>query len=70
MCDETTKCAAEKEAGILYFLWRKAQEHSGAWGMPPKDAALEEREWKTKKEIVMFVEYRGCEYKGTKTKEN
>jgi len=31
---------------------------------------LEEREWKTKKEIVTFVEYRECEYKSTKTEEN
>jgi len=38
--------------------------------MPPKDTALEQREWETKKKIVTFVECRGCEYKSTKTKEN
>ena len=35
-----------------------------------KDTALEERGWKTKREIVMFVEYERYEYKGTKTEEN
>jgi len=38
--------------------------------MPPKGTALEERGWKTKEVIVMFVEYRGCEYKGTRTEKN
>jgi len=46
---------AEKEASILPI---------------EKGAALEKRGWKTKKEIVMFVEYGGYEYKGTKTEEN
>ena len=55
---------------LAYSLWRKMQEHSSVQGMPLKDTALEERGWKTKKEIVMFVECRRCEYKGTKTEEN
>jgi len=38
--------------------------------MPLKGTALEEREWKTKEVIVMFVEYGGYEYKGIRTKEN
>jgi len=25
----------------MHSLWRKAQEHSSVWGMPPKGAALE-----------------------------
>jgi len=40
------------------------------WGMLPKGTALEERGWKTKEVIVMFVECRGCEYKDTRTEKN
>ena len=38
--------------------------------MPPRGTALEEKGWKTKWEVVTFVEYSGCNYKGTKTEEN
>jgi len=37
--------------------------------MPLKGAALEERGWKTKREIITFVECGGCEYKGTRTED-
>ena len=50
---------AQQEKRLAQFLWRKVQEHSGTWDMPLKGTALEERGWKTKKEIVMFVECRG-----------
>ena len=51
-------------------LWRKVQKYSGAWGMPPRSATLEQREWMTKWEVVTFVECGGCNYKGTKTYKN
>jgi len=51
-------------------LWRKAQEHSSTWGMPPRSATLEQRGWTTKWEVVTFVECRGCDYEGTKTHKN
>jgi len=38
--------------------------------MPLRDAALEEQEWKTKWKVVIFVEYGGYKYKGTKMQEN
>ena len=38
--------------------------------MPPRSAALEERGWKMRWEVVIFVEYGGCNYKDTKTEEN
>jgi len=55
VCGKATKCAARKEAGTL---------------PTEKGTALEERGCKTKREIVMFVECGGCEYKGTKTEKN
>jgi len=61
---------AQQEKKLAHSLWRKAQEHSGMQGMPLKGTALEKRGWKTKKEIVTFVECGGYEYKGTKTEEN
>jgi len=51
-------------------LWRKAQEYCGERDMPPRGIALEEQGWKTRWKVVTFVEYGGCEYKGTKIQEN
>jgi len=61
---------AQQEKRLAHSLWRKAQEYSGTQGMPPKGAALEKKGWRTKREVVTFVECGGCKYKGTKTKEN
>ena len=61
---------AQQEIRLVHSLQRKVQEHSSTWSMPLKDIALEQRGWETKKEIVTFVECRGCEYKSTKTEEN
>jgi len=33
----------QQEERLVCSLWRKAQKHSGAWGMPPKNATLEQR---------------------------
>jgi len=60
----------QQERRLVYSLWRKAQKHSGAWGIPPKGTALKEEGWRTRHEVVMFVEGGGCKYKGTKTEEN
>ena len=38
--------------------------------MPLRGATLEEQGQKIRWEVVTFVEYRGCKYKGTKTQEN
>jgi len=43
------------------------KEHSGARGLPPKGAAMYIEGWTTPRKVVTFVEYRGCDYKGTKT---
>ena len=38
--------------------------------MPPRSAALQQRGWITRWEVVTFVECGGCNYKGTKMHEN
>ena len=34
---------AQQEERPAYSLWRKAQEYSSIWGMPPRSTALEQR---------------------------
>jgi len=46
------------------------KEHSRARGLPPRGAAMYMEGWTISREVVMFVECRGCNYKGTKTEEN
>jgi len=62
--------AQQEEKRLVCPLWKKAQKYSGIWGMPLRGTALEEKGWKTKWEVVTFVECGGCNYKGTKTEEN
>ena len=33
----------QQEKRLVHFLWRKAQEYSGAQSMPLRSAALEQR---------------------------
>jgi len=46
------------------------KKHSGARGLPPKGVAMCMERWTMRREVVTFVEYRGCNYRGTKTQEN
>jgi len=46
------------------------KEHSRASGLPPRGAAMCMKGWTIPREVMMFVEYRECNYKGTKTEEN
>ena len=61
---------AQQVKKLVHFLWRKVQKYSSVQDMPLRSVALEERGWKTRQEVVTFVEYSGCNYKGTKTEEN
>ena len=61
---------AQQKKRPAYSLQRKVQEYSSTQGMPPRRAALEQREWTTKWKVVTFVECRGCNHKGTKMQEN
>jgi len=51
-------------------VWKKVKRHSGAKELLPRGVAICMEGWTTPREVVMFVECRGCDYKGTKTKEN
>jgi len=48
-------------------VWEKVKEHSGARGLPPRGAVMCMEGWTTPREVVIFVECRGCDYQGTKT---
>jgi len=39
-------------------------------GLPSRRAVMSMVGWTTRREVVTFVECRGCNYKGTKTQEN
>ena len=51
-------------------VWKKVKEHSGARELPPRGAAMCMERWTTLREVVTFVECRGCNYKGMKTQKN
>ena len=51
----------------LRKVWEKVKEHSQAKGLSPRGAAMCMEGWTTPREVVMFVECRECDYKGTKT---
>jgi len=68
-CPEKKKRRKE-EAALLRKVWEKVKEHSGVRGLPPRGAVMCIEGWTTSREVVSFVECRGCSYKGMKTEEN
>ena len=48
-------------------VWKKVKEHSRARRLPPRGAAICMEGWIISREVVIFVECRGCDYKGMKT---
>ena len=65
-----SKKEGKKETAPLCEVWEKVKKHSGARGLPPREAAICMEGWLTPREVVTFVKCRGCDYKGTKTEEN
>jgi len=59
-----------KEIALPHEVWRKVKEHSGVRGLPTRGAAMCMEGWTTPREVVIFVECRGCDYKGMKMQEN
>jgi len=51
-------------------VWEKVKEHCGAKELPPRGAMMSIEGWIMQREVVTFIEYRGCNYKGTTTQEN
>jgi len=67
---ECPKRSKSKEVAPPREIWEKVKKHSGARGLPPRGARMSMEGWTTQREVVTFVECRGCDYKGTKTQEN
>jgi len=42
------------------------KEHSRARGLPPREVAMCMEGWMMRREVVTFVKYWGCNYKGMK----
>ena len=68
-CPQRRKRRRE-EVALLHEVWEKVKEHSRVRGLSSRGAAMCMEGWTTPRKGVTFVECRGCEYKGTKTKEN
>ena len=60
----------QKEVALPQKVWEKVKRHSGTRGLPPRGVAMCIEGWTTPREVVTFVEYRGCNYRGIKTEEN
>ena len=69
-CPKKNERSRKKKTAPPCKVWQKVKEHSGARGLPPRGAAMCMEGWMTPREVVTFVECRGCDYKGTKTQEN
>ena len=46
------------------------KEHSGARELSPRGAAMCMKGWTAPREVVTFMECRGCDYKRTKMQNN
>jgi len=69
-CPKKRKRSRKEEVALQREVWEKVKKHSGAKGQSPRGAAICMEGWTTPREVVTFVECRGCNYKGTKTEEN
>jgi len=67
---ECPKKNRKKEAVPPQAVWEKVKRHSRVKGLPLRGAAMCMEGWTTPREVVMFVECRECNYKGTKMEEN
>jgi len=64
------ECPRKEEAAPPREIWEKVKKYSRMRGLPPRGARMSMEGWTMQKEVVTFVECRGCDYKGTKTQEN
>jgi len=60
----------QEEAVPPCKVWEKVKEYSGTRGLPPRGAAMCMEGWTTPREVMTFVECRGCDYKGMKMEKN
>ena len=69
-CLRKEERSKSEEAAPLREVWEKVKLHLRAKRLPPRGARMSMEGWTMQKEVVTFVECRGCDYKGTKTQEN
>ena len=69
-CSKKNKRSRKEEAASPRAVWKKVKRHSRVKGLPPRGATICMEGWTIPREVVMFVECRECDYKGTKTEEN
>jgi len=69
-CPKKNERSKKEEVVPPREIWEKVKLHSSAKGLPQKGAEISKEGWMTRREVVTFVECRGCDYKGTKTQEN
>jgi len=69
-CSRKEEKSRSEEAASPREVWEKVKLHSRAKGLPPQEAKMSMEGWVMRREVVTFVECRGCDYKGTKTQEN
>jgi len=69
-CPKKKEKSNKEEVVPPRAVWEKVKKHSKAKKLPPRGAALCMEGWTTPREVVTFVECRGCDYKGMKTEEN
>jgi len=69
-CPRKKERSKNEETAPPREVWEKVKKHSGVRGLSPRGAAMCMEGWTTPREVVTFMEYRGYNYKGTKTEEN
>jgi len=69
-CPKKNERSRKEEVAPEQAVWEKVKRHSRVKGLSPREAVMCMEGWTTPREVVMFMEYRGCNYKGTKTEEN
>jgi len=69
-CPKKKERSNKGEVAPPRAVWEKVKRHSRTKGPPPKGAAICIEGWITPREVMTFVECRGCDYKGIKTEEN
>jgi len=59
-CPKKKERSNKGEGAPPQAVWEKVKRHSRAKGLPPKGAAICMEGWTTPREVVTFVECRGC----------
>jgi len=69
-CPRRKEKVKSEEVAPPRGVWKKVKLHSSTKGLPSRGAKMSMEGWVIRREVVTFIECRGCDYKGTKTQEN